>query len=80
MTNIIDNLKGKAFQAFCLSERYLDELDDRECALVAYGRGCGILQALDELVGTHADTSNLVKMRIRIEEKTDYAARWRVTV
>ena len=69
--NIIDILKSESYKAFNLCDQYLRE-NNRDWALVQYGRACGLLQALDKLVGSYAITDSLVSLKRRLEDDLGY--------
>lgn len=70
--NIIDTLKAKAFTAFCNSETCLRDTDggcvSRETAILWYGEGAGLINALHYILGSYVDTKTLDDQRKKIED------------
>lgn len=62
-------LKNKAFQAFHAAIGYAEIHKNRETALVQYGRGVGLLQAVKEIDGlSDESTQSLVNLKFNTED------------
>ena len=68
MTNIVDHLKDLIMQAFDRCRWYADR-GNRGGALTQYGRACGLMQALKEIVGDYADMEGMKTMKDTIERQ-----------
>ena len=66
MTNIIDHLKDLIMQAFDRC-RWYAERGNKDGALTQFGRACGLMQALNEIVGDYADMEGMKAMKDTME-------------